>query len=96
MTIVSSTHFIGAVPFMEISPGVKTDANVGTGASGGANAGAAILNALRVGMIPLPPQTAGYTTAAAAAATAVASVSDAPTKAALTSVLATIAALMSA
>jgi hypothetical protein len=74
---------------MEIAPGVVTDANgevtVASGSAGGSNAGAHVLNALKMGMVPAAPQTAGFNTAAAAATTAIASVSDSATKAALTS-----------
>jgi hypothetical protein len=102
MTITTAT-FIGAAPHMEIAPGHVTDAagslTVATSAGAGSpsNPGASILLALKAGMIPLPPQTAGYATAHTAALTAITAVTDTPTGAeviaALTAVLAAANAL---
>jgi hypothetical protein len=103
MTITSGI-FIGANPGLVVDNlGNETDSKgslvVSTAAAGGtSNPGAGVLAAIRNGMVPLPPQTAGYTTAHASAVTATAAVATTPTgaqvQAALTSVLNTIAALL--
>jgi hypothetical protein len=103
MSIIQSAIFIGASPGLVVdNPSNETDSKgsltVSTGAAGGtSNPGAGVLAAIRNGMVPLPVQTAGYTTAHASAVTAVAAIGASPTQAqiqaALTSVLATIAAL---
>jgi hypothetical protein len=76
---------------MQIAPGITTDSNgqaaVPTGASGGSNAGANVINALRAGLLPAAPKTAGYLAAAAAATTAIAAVSSTPTGAQVTAAL---------
>jgi hypothetical protein len=102
MTITSAI-FIGASPGLVVDnlwneADSKGSLVVSTGAAGGtSNPGAAVLAAIRNGMVPLPVQTAGYTTAHATAVTAIAAVATTPTgvqvQAALTSVLTTIAAL---
>ena len=89
---------------MQIAPGLTTDANgqisLPTGASGGSNAGAAVINAIRVGMIPAAPKTAGFNTAVTAATTAIAAVGASPTQAqiqaALTAILSAATALTAA
>jgi hypothetical protein len=69
---------------MNIAPGITTDANgqasIPTGASGGSNAGDKVLTAIRVGMIPAAPKTAGFVTASAAATSAIAAISASPTQ----------------
>jgi hypothetical protein len=76
---------------MQIAPGITTDSNgqasVPTGASGGSNAGAPVLNALRAGLIPAAPKTAGFNTAVTAATTAIAAVASTPTQAQLQAAL---------
>jgi hypothetical protein len=80
---------------MQIAHGLVTDASgqvaVPTGAAGGSNAGAGVLAAIKVGMIPAAPATVGYVTAKAGAVTAIAAVAASPTQAqiqaALTAVL---------
>jgi hypothetical protein len=96
-TITSAT-FVGLPPVMDFGNGLVSDgsgviAAVATGAAGGSNAGAAVLNVTRAGGISLPPQTAGYLAARTAALAAIAVVTDASTKAAFTAILATVTGL---
>jgi hypothetical protein len=95
MTISSAT-FVGVQPGMDFGGGLHSDGNggvaVATGVAGGtSNNGSAVMTAIRAGGIPLPPQTAGYVTAKAAAVTAIAGIAASPTQAeiqaALTAVL---------
>jgi hypothetical protein len=101
MSTITSAVFVGGLPGSVLDKGAEADTNgsltVATGAAGGSNAGAAVLAAVRYGMVPLPPQTVGFTTAKAAAVTAIAAVAASPTQAeiqaALTAVLAAVTAL---
>jgi hypothetical protein len=96
MTITSAI-FVGANPGLVVDNlGNETDQKgsltVALGSAGGtSNPGGAVQAAIRNGMVPLPPQTAGYVTAKAAAVTAVAAIGASPTQAqiqaALTAVL---------
>jgi hypothetical protein len=95
MTISTAT-FVGVQPGMDFGGGIRSDGNggmtVATGVAGGtSNNGSAVLTATRAGGIPLPPQTAGYVAAKAAAVTAIAAIAATPTQgqiqAALTAVL---------
>jgi hypothetical protein len=99
-TMVDLITFAHGPVHMEIFPGAITDGagqvTVPSGANSGSNAGASVLNAIRAGMVPIAPKTAGFNAAVTAATTAIASVSDAPTKAALTAILAAASALTSA
>jgi hypothetical protein len=97
MTISSAT-FVGVPPGCDFGRGLVSDGTgsivVATGVAGGNNSGAQVLLAVRSGGISLPPQTAGYLTAKAAAVAAIAAVSASPTQAqiqsALTAVLAAV------
>ena len=89
------TTFVYGPPNMQIAAGMTTDANgqvsLPTGASGGPNAGAAVLNAIRAGLVPCAPKTNGFNAAVTAATTAIAAIAASPTQAeiqaALTAVL---------
>jgi hypothetical protein len=94
--MTTSATFVGVKPGMDFGNGLHSDGlgvmTVPTGFAGGtSNAGDAVMTATRAGGINLPPQTAGYLTAKAAAVTAVAAVAASPTQAqiqaALTAVL---------
>jgi hypothetical protein len=93
---ISNAIFVGVQPGMDFGGGLHSDGTGGmtvpTGVAGGtSNNGSAVLNATRAGGIHLPPLTAGYVTAKAAAVTAIAAVAASPTQAqiqaALTAVL---------
>jgi hypothetical protein len=93
---ISTAIFVGVQPGMDFGSGLHSDGSggvtVATGFAGGtSNMGSQVLTATRAGGIHLPPQTAGYVTAKAAAVTAIAAVSASPTQAqiqaALTAVL---------
>jgi hypothetical protein len=69
--MTTSATFVGVTPGMDFGHGLRSDGaggmTVPTGVAGGtSNVGAAVMTAIRAGGIPLPPQTAGYTTARAA------------------------------
>jgi hypothetical protein len=101
---MSTTAFVLGPKNMDLGAGLVTDGNgqviVATGAAGGVNAGAAVLNCLRAGLIPAAPATAGFNTAVTAATTAIAAISATPTQAqlqdALTAVLHAASALTAA
>jgi hypothetical protein len=102
LQMTTSATFVGVKAGMDFGGGLHSDGQgvmtVPTGFAGGtSNAGDAVMAAIRAGGIPLPVQTAGYTTARAAAVTAIAAVASTPTgaevQAALNAVLATISAM---
>jgi hypothetical protein len=87
MTISTAT-FVGVTAGMDFGGGLRSDGNggmtVATGAAGGSsNAGSQVLTATRAGGIHLPPLTAGYVAAKAAAVTAIAAIAATPTQAQL-------------
>ena len=92
---MTNAIFAYGASHMDLGAGLVTNSNgqvsVPTGAAGGSNAGAGVINAIRAELIPAAPQTAGYVTAKAAAVTAIAAVASTPTgaevQAALTAVL---------
>jgi hypothetical protein len=101
---MTTTTFAYGPANMQIAPGMTTDANgqvsISTGAAGGSNAGAAVINAIRAGLVPCAPKTTGFTTASAAAVSAIAAVASTPTgaqvQAAMTALLNSITALTAA
>ena len=80
---MTTTIFCYGPAGMDLGNGFRTDGNgqlsVATGAAGGSNAGASVLNAIRVGMISCAPKTAGFNTASTAATTAIAAIGASPT-----------------
>jgi|HubBroStandDraft_6_1064221.scaffolds.fasta_scaffold796161_2 hypothetical protein len=96
MSSITSAIFVGVTAGNDFGNGLRSDGNGGmtvqTGVAGGtSNAGSQVLTAIRNGGIPLPPPTAGYVAAKAAAVTAIAAIAATPTQAqiqaALTAVL---------
>ena len=84
---VTSAIFIGANPGLVLDNlGNETDSKgslvVSTGAAGGtSNPGAAVLAAIRNGMVPIAVPTAGFVAAKASAVTSIAAISATPTQA---------------
>ena len=84
---MTNAIFAYGASHMDLGAGLVADSNgqvsVPTGASGGSNAGAAVLNAIRAGMIPAAPKTTGFNPAVTAATTAIAAIAATPTQAQL-------------